>query len=90
MRVDVQMNVRVRVRFAIGMNVPMDVNQIGLFQQGCLTQNFRGRSRRHHPAGLKDETLIGDVLHDSKIVGAGDDGLRAARRPSSTSHQQKL
>ena len=31
-RVDVGMDMRVRVRFTAVMNVPMDVNQIGLFQ----------------------------------------------------------
>jgi hypothetical protein len=43
----VRVDVRVRVRFAVGMDVPMDMNQIGLFQQGRLTQNFRRSSPRH-------------------------------------------
>ena len=53
----VRMQVRVRMRFARGMNVPMGVNKIGLLEQRRLAQDFRRGSRRHHAARLKDEAF---------------------------------
>lgn len=65
------------MRFARGMKVPMGVNEIGLFQQGSLAQDFRGGSSGGHAACLENKALIGDVLHDVEIVGGGHHGLRA-------------
>src|SRR5271157_3398029 len=59
------------------MNVPMGVNEIGLFQQGSLKQDFRGRSRGHQAARLENKASIGNVLQDVEIVGGGDHGLSA-------------
>ena len=74
----VWMQVRVRMCFAAGMNVPVGVDEIGLFEQGSLLQYFRGRSCGHQSARLENKALVGNVLHDVEGVGGGHHGLRPA------------
>ena len=61
--------------FAGAVNVPVGVNEIGLFEQGSLAQDFRGRSCCNQAARLENKALIGNVLHDVEGVGGSDHGL---------------
>ena len=63
--------------FSHAMNVSMSMDEIGLFEQGRLGEDFRGGSFGHHTSRLEDKTLIGNVLYDIEAVGGDDHGLRS-------------
>jgi len=74
----VGMHVRMRMDFAGGVNVAMNVDQVGPLEQRCVAQNLSGRTFGCHAACLENKAVIRDILDDIQLVCGGDHGLRSA------------
>ena len=60
--------------FSAGMNVPVSMDEIGLFEQGRLAKNFRRSSCGHHSTHLENKAIIGNVFNNIQVMDARDYG----------------
>src|SRR5215475_2150065 len=69
------------MHFARSMNMPVRVNQTGLFQQALIRQQLSWRGMACQLAPLQHKTMIRDILYDIEIVSSGHNRLGTVAPP---------
>jgi len=69
------LQVRMRVRHAAGVDVPVRVKQSGRAEQLLVVEDLARSSDRDDASRFENDAAIGDVFDDPEVVRCGDRGL---------------
>lgn len=72
MVVVVAMAVDVLVHFAVGMDVPVGMDEPCAQQQFAVVEDLVGTALAGHLPVGQDDDVVGDILDDIQVVGGGD------------------